>query len=232
MEIPAPTPPPAEEASPRRNPLIPEDQDQKAALALFLATAWAANPQLVLIWITQAAYATKAAAFAAALKARNKAGALVPQQSRSFDEYDEEIRKGLNYVKNYISETYGEDSAESFYAEFGIKTRGTTHELPRAQAERADALEMLEAALVTHGLGARPYGTAYWEPIADGYATLTGKARKASANVSKLVGMKNEQVDDVEEVLSAMISLVDAQYRTPEARQAKLRELGFQREYR
>ena len=231
MENPIPTPPPAEEASPVRNPLIPRDQDQKAALAVFLAVAWLANPQLVLIWITQAQFAAKATANETALKARNKAGALQPQQTLSFAQYDEQIRLGLDDVKGYISEAYGKDAATSYYAEFGILARGHSHELPRTQKERADALEMLEAALVTHGFDGRKYGTTYWQPIADGYATLTGKARQMAATISALVGAKNDEEEVVDEVLAAMISLVDAQYRTPAARQAKLRELGFQREY-
>ena len=231
MDSPIPTLPPAEEASPRRNPLIPDDQDQKAALAEFLAAAWANNPQLVLIWMMQADFAVKATAYAAAVRARNQAGALVPQQTLSFEQYDEQIRIGIKQVKNYLSELFGEDDAKKYYLEFGIQTRGEVYELPRAQKERADALDDLVAALANHGLGARPHGTAYWQPIADGYGTLTGKARTTAANISKLVGVKNDQEEEIDEVLSAMISLIDAQYRTPAARQAKLRELGFQREY-
>ena len=103
--------------------------------------------------------------------------------------------------------------------------------MPRNQTERADALEILEKALVTHGFGDRKFGTAYWAPIVAGYATLTGKARKTAATIPTLVEAKNEEVEVVDEVLSATISLGDAQYRTPAARQAKLRELGYQREY-
>lgn len=233
METPnPPTPPSAEPASTDRNPLIPRDQDQKAALALFLAEAWAANPQLVLIWITQAEFAAKALAFATALRTRNRAGALVPQTGGSLAELDEQIRVGLNYVKGYISEKFGEAKAKSYYAEFGIESRGDNYELPRAQKERADALADLETALTTYGFQDRTYGAAYWQPIVDAYADLTGKARKARATVSKLVGEKNDLEEVIDEVLSAMLSLLDAQYRTEEARLAKQRELGFQREYR
>ena len=42
---------------------------------------------------------------------------------------------------------------------------------------------------------------------------------------------KNAHEAEIDEVLPAMLSLLDAQYRTGEARQAKQRELGFQREY-
>ena len=154
METPLP-PPPAEEASPRRRSLIPADQDQKAALAEFLAKAWADNPQLVLIWITQAAFAAKATAFAAALHTRNKAGALAPQRTLSFQEYDQRIREGLNSVKGYIEDEYGKAAAKSYFAEFGIESRHDTYELPRAQSERALALDDLVAALSTHGFADR-----------------------------------------------------------------------------
>lgn len=236
MEAPTPTPTPnsepaPEETKPARNPAIPDDQDQLAALAVFMAGAWLLNPQLVLIWITQAEFAAKAGQFDARLKARNRAGALRPQQTRSFAQYDQQIREGLDDVKGYLKEAYGKEGAKSYFAEFGIETRGDNYELPRSQKERADALEMLVDALTTHGFESRKFGTAYWQPIANGYADLTGKARKASATVSTLVGEKDELKDEMEEVLSAMLSLLDANYRDEKVRAAKRREMGYQREY-
>ena len=93
-------------------------------------------------------------------------------------------------MKGYLKEAYGKEGAKSYFAEFGIEDRGGTYDLPRSQKERADALAMLVAALPTHGLQDRKYGTAYWQPIADGYADLTGKVRQAAAGLSGLVGEK------------------------------------------
>lgn len=236
MDTPTPSPTPnsdqpTDETAAARNPAIPEDQDQLAALAVFMAAAWLLNPQLVLIWITQPEFAAKAEQFDTKLKARNKAGALRPQQRLSFDQYDEQIKEGLDDVKNYLREVYGKEEAKSYFAEFGIETRGEHYELPSAQKERADALDDLVTALTTHGLQDRKFGVAYWEPIADGYAELTGKARKASAGVSGLVGEKDELKAEIEDALSAMLSLLDANYRTPATLAAKRREMGYQLEY-
>lgn len=232
METPnLPTPPPTGEAPVRRNPLIPQDQDQKAALALFLAAAWKLNPQLVLLWITQAEFEAKAQQYAAAVKARNQAAALRPQQTLSFAQYDQQIQDGLDDVKAYLREEFGKENAKAYFAEFGIETHGEHYELPLAQKERADALEMLVAALTKYGFQDRKYGKAYWEPIAAGYAALTGKSRQDRAALSGLVGEKDGLETEIDEVLSAMLCLLEAQYRKPEALAAKRRELGFQREY-
>lgn len=218
-------------AAPRRSPLIPDDQDEKAALALRVAAGWAANPQLTLLWKTPAVFATDAQALADALKLKNQTAAKRPQTTLALGEIDKQITAGLGYVKGYLAEKFTKQNAPAYYEEFGIRFYDDQHQLPRKQTERAAALVALVEALTTYGFGARDYGTAYWTPLRDGYTAATDAARASAQTVSKQVGAKNTVMDEVGDVLSALPLLIDANYRTETERAAKRREMGYLKEY-
>lgn len=76
------------EQAPRRNPLIPDDQDEKVALALLVAVGWLANPQFTLFWKTPAQFQLDVQAVAAALKLKNQTAAKRPQVTLALSEID------------------------------------------------------------------------------------------------------------------------------------------------
>lgn len=231
METPITPTEAAEDATPRRNPLIPDDQDEKAALSLRVATGWAANPQLTLLWKTPAQFALDAQALADAVTLKNQTAAKRPQLTLTLDEIDEKITAGLGYVKGYMAEKFTKEKAPAYYEEFGIKYYDDQYQLPRKQTERLASLTALVTALGTYGFGARDYGTAYWTPLRDDYATTIGDATASAQTVSKQVGAKNTIMDEVDDVLSALPLLIEANYRTDAERHAKRRELGYLKEY-
>ncbi|MBC8081736.1 MAG: hypothetical protein H7Z21_00865 [Hymenobacter sp.] len=220
---PPPTPPPA--------PAIPTSLRGQADLALRLKDAWITNSQLVFIWTTAAEFGPKAVAFEAAVTAREQAGMMRPQVSGDLRALDAKMEDGLNYVKGYIAEKFTKVRAKEYYAQFGIETYRDAYILPADQGERLKALDKLLAALLATGLDGRDYGTAYWTPIRQDYATATGQATDAAQSVTKAIADREPLQAYVLDVLQAMLSLLDAQYRNPQERTAKRRELGYLDEF-
>ena len=212
-------------------PVIPTTLRGQADLALRLKDAWAANPQLVFLWTTAALFGPQAVAFEAAVTAREQAGLLRPQVTGDLRALDAKMEDGLNYVKGYIAEKFTKARAKEHYAQFGIEAYGDAYILPAGQGQRLKALDKLLAALSATGLDGRDYGTAFWAPIRADYATATGQATGQAQGVTKAIADRAPLHDYVLDVLQAMLSLLDAQYRDPQARAAKRRELGYLDEF-
>jgi len=223
-----PTPTPND---PTPTPAIPTALRGQADLALRLKDAWSDNPQLVFIWTTAAEFGPKAVAFEAAVTARETAGLLRPQVTGDLRALNAKMDDGLNYVKGYIAEKFTKARAKEHYAQFGIETYRDAYILPANQGERLKALDKLLAALLATGLDGRDYGTAFWTPIRADYATATGQATGAAQGVTKAIADREPLHDYVLDVLQAMLSLLDAQYRDPQERAAKRRELGYLDEF-
>ena len=217
-----PTPTPND---PTPTPAIPTALRGQADLALRLKDAWPATPKLVFLWTTAAEFGPKAVAFEAAVTARETAGQLRPQVSGDLRALDAKMEDGLNYVKGYIAEKFTKARAKEHYAQFGIVAYRDAYILPTGQGERLKALDKLLAALLATGLDGRDYGTAFWQPIRQDYAT------GAAQGITKAIADREPLHDYVLDVLQAMLSLLDAQYRDPQVRAAKRRELGYLDEF-
>ena len=213
-----------------RSPLIPRDQDKKADLAVRLAQAWKQNPQLVFIWTTQAAFEAVATAFQQALMAKAASAVLQPGLTLSLAQADDQVAEGLPYLKAALLTKFKKTGAKAMYPQFGIVAHNKGYEIPRAQIERRDALALLVKALATHGLTAGDYGLAFWAPIEAAYRAATQEARENTAATSALTGTKNTLEEQVEQVLSKMLVLLEAQY-DGDALAAKRREMGYLKEY-
>lgn len=212
-------------------PVIPTTLRGQADLALRLKDAWATNPQLTFLWTTAAKYGPQAVAFEAAVTAREQAGMLRPQVTGDLRTLDAKMEDGLNYVKGYIAEKFTKARAKEHYAQFGIVTYRDSYILPADQGERLKALDKLLDALKATGLDGRDYGLEFWQPIREAYATATGQATGAAQGVTKAIATREPLHDYVLDVLQAMLSLLDAQYRDPKERAAKRRELGYLDEF-
>lgn len=216
---------------PTSTPAIPTTLRGQADLALRLKDAWPATPQLVFLWTTATEFGPKAVAFAAAVTARETAGQLRPQVSGDLRALDAKMEDGLNYVKGYLAEKFTKARAKEHYAQFGIETYRDAYILPADQGERLKALDQLLAALTATDFKDRTYGVGFWQPIREAYATATGQATGAAQGITKAIADREPLQAYVLDVLQAMLSLLDAQYRDPLARAAKRRELGYLDEF-
>lgn len=226
-----PTPIPAAPATPVRTPFIPRDQDEKAALGLRLAEAWKQNPQLVFIWITQAAFEIKARSYHQSVIDKTAAAALRGGITLTLEEADDNIQEGLPYLKAILLTKFKKGHDKAKYPEFGIKTRNDGFELPKKHTERAKALTMLLKGLKEYELEAGEFGKAYWAPIEAAYVKGDTDSKKSDATVGGLVGTKDALEEEVTLVLSKMLTLLEAQYPEENELAGKRRELGYLKEY-
>jgi hypothetical protein len=213
-----------------RTPLIPRDQNEKADLAVRLATAWKGQPQLTFIWTTQADFDTVAATFQKAILEKVAAAVLRPGITLSIGQADDQIAEGLPYLKAALLTRFKKGPDKAMFPQFGIISRNNGYDLPKGQTERRDALALLVQALATHGLTGGDYGLAYWEPIQQAYQKGTSIAKANASAVGALTGTKDTLETQVDKVLSKMLVLLDAQYAAAEL-PAKRREMGYLKEY-
>ncbi|WP_046244775.1 hypothetical protein [Hymenobacter terrenus] len=226
-----PTPTPPDPTPPATTPRIPQDQDEKASLAVFLATAWLANPDLIFRWTTQAAFAVTAEKFQQVIGAKTSTAALRADITLSLTEADDQIDEGLPYLKAALLTKFKKGKDKAMYPQFGIITRNGGYELPIGHTERALALKTLVTGLNTHGLTAGDYGTTFWGPLAAAYQQGTTDAKVSAASVSALVGTKDALEVQVDLVLTKMLVLLEAQYPDEKELAAKRRELGYLKEF-
>lgn len=212
-------------------PLIPDDQDEKAELAVRLAEAWKKSPQLTFIWTTQAAFAVTAAAYQKAIRDKTAAAILRPGLTLSIEQADEKIATGLPYLKAALLTKFKKGPDKAMYPQFGIISRNKGFDLPKGQTERRDALALLVKAFTTYGLPEGEYGLSYWQPIEAAYKLAVKDAKASEQTVGSLVGTKDTLETQVDLVLSKMLVLLDAQYPTETELLAKRRELGYLKEY-
>jgi len=226
-----PTPVAPAATPPTPTPRIPQDQEKKASLAVFLANAWLANPDLTFRWTTQAAFAATAQQYQQAVVNKTGTAAQGASLSLTLDEADDQIAAGLPYLKAALLTKFKKGPDKALYPQFGIISRGGGYELPKGRTERALALQMLVAALDTHGLAAGDYGTAYWAPLAAAYQQGAQATKAHAASVSALVGTKDTLETQVDLVLSKMLALLEAQYPNEQELAAKRREMGYLKEF-
>ena len=212
-------------------PLIPQDQDEKADLAVRLAAAWKRNPQLTFLWTTQAAFETTATAYQKSILDKTAAAVLRPGLTLSIGQADDKITEGLPYLKAALLTKFKKDKDKAMYPQFGIISRNKGFDLPHGQTERRDALALLVGALTTHGLTAGDYGLAFWQPVEAAYRQAVKDAKASASTVGTLVGTKNTLEGQVDVVLRKMLVLLDAQYPDEKELEAKRREMGYLKEY-
>ena len=226
-----PTPNPGLDTTPAYTPFIPRDQDEKAALGLRLAEAWKKNPQLVLIWITQAAFEALAKSYHQSVIDKTAAAALGGDITLTLTEADQKIKEGMPYLKAALLTKFKKGRDQAKYPEFGIEERKGGFELPRKHTERAKALTVLLKGLKDYELEDGEFGKAYWAPIEDAYVKGDKDSKDNDATVGGLVGTKDALEEEVTLVLSKMLSLLEAQYPNEDELAGKRLELGYLKEY-
>ena len=226
---------PAPKAPPRTKNFLPQSQLDLATLGVNAAARYAADvaatPGFGLIW--QKAVDFSALAAAAQTKV---AEAGTTQNNRTpnadvIDALDEEINQRLPNVRTYLNNAYEDTDAaivRGYLGQLGFVLQHGSYQFPKGQQERLTALTTLLGGLVTHGLGARKYGTAYWTALRDKYKQALQAAGSGAGSTSTVVDQKNELLDQLREVLTALHYLLRAQY--PKGWKAKLRAYGYQKE--
>jgi hypothetical protein len=207
---------------------IPKKDSDFDDLGIQVLSSWAANPDLTLLWTNRQEFEASTSGFSAALGERQSTGSGRSSLSGELRNLDKAINKGSTFVKDYLNEKYGKENAHMYFANFGIVKIGDEYVIPYDHNKRSDALELVLAALITHGFGAKTYGTAYWQPIKTRFDELLLLAKSTDGTVASKVGEKNMHRKAITKTLNALIHLIRANY--PDDWKNKIREWGFQKE--
>ena len=226
---------PAPKAPARPKNFLPQAQLDLATLGVSAAAKYAAEvaatPGFGLIWTKPADFTALAAAAQAKVAEAGSTQANRTPNADAIDALDAEINQRLTNVRTYLSNAYEDtdaDTVRGYLPQLGFARQHGSYVFPKGQQERLAALNLLLGGLNTHGLGARKYGTAYWTALRDKYQAALQAAGTGAGSTSTVVDRKNELLDQLREVLTAVYYLLRAQY--PKAWKANLRAYGFQKE--
>ncbi|RTQ49536.1 hypothetical protein EJV47_11965 [Hymenobacter gummosus] len=213
----------------RKTPLLPANDQQLAALAVFAAQRWQAESWLTLRHSTAAQFLQQAQAYETAVSSRQQLGAARPIDADELLNLDAQIDETLYRVKNRLVDKYGKKSAVAHYPTVGITKYNGAYVLDRDRIRRAAALQTLVKGLSTEKITDGDYGLSFWQPIAERYQQLVGQLTDTSGAVSKAVSHKDTMRDTVETVLSSLAKVLDGNYPGKQDYKAQLRAWGFQK---
>jgi hypothetical protein len=215
---------------PRKTPLLATNDQQLAAQAVAAAKYWAANPWLTLRYLTAAAFTTQSADYENAVGTRQQAGTARPIDADELLDLDAKMEANLYRVKARLVDKYDKKSALAHYPTVGIVKSGNNYILDRDRTKRAAALATLVKGLKTEKIDGGEHGTAFWAPIATRYAELVAHLTDANGAVSQAVAAKDALRAQIEQALSSLAKVLDANYPDDAEYKAELRAAGFQRE--
>jgi hypothetical protein len=212
----------------KKTAVIPAKDLDFAAVTKNIATKWASEPWLTLLWTTQNEFATKQTSYDTVLNARQAKGKNRPQITKALKMLDSKIDTSISYVKGYITDKYKKEAAQSYFPSFGIDFINKAYLLPADQNKRSAALKLMVDAIATNGFSDKEFGTTFWTSIKEEYDDLLSQASTIDSNVSSNVSDKNTLKADLKKTLNAIIHSIKANY--PDTYKATLRNWGFQKE--
>ena len=193
-----------------------------------VSVKWAASPWLTLQWLTSANFATKATTYQTTLSARQQTGSTRSQTTQALKIMDKTIDEAVSYVKVYIVDKYKKESAQSYYAAFGIVKANDRYTLPIDQNNRSAALTLMINAIAINDFGTKEYGTDFWTDMKAQYDVLLTIATTTDSQVASKVGDKNILKKELKKGLNSIIIAIKANY--PDNYKEELRNWGFQKE--
>ena len=221
---------PAATSKPRKTPLLADNDQQLANQAVATAKYWVGQSWLTLRYTTPAAFKKLALDYLAAVASRQQAGSARPVAADEVLDLDAQVEATLYRVKARLVDKYDKKKALAYYPAVGIIKDGKNYIIDRDRTRRAAALTTLVAGLATEGIADGPYGTAFWQPIAERYNELVAGLTDTNGDISKAVAHKDTLRTQVEQALYSIAKVLDANYPNDAEYKAELRAAGFQRE--
>ena len=212
----------------KKTATVPAKDLDFAKVAKSVADKWATEPWLQLQWTNQNDFATQQTEYTAVLNTRQSTGSSRPQITKALKVLDKKIENSISYVKGYITDKYKKETAQSYYASFGMDFINKAYLLPSDQNRRSAALKLMVDAVASNGFGDKEFGTTYWTTIKQEYDTLLAQALGNDSTVASNVSSKNVLKAALTKVINALINALKAHY--PDTFKAELRNWGFQKE--
>jgi hypothetical protein len=214
----------------RKTPLLATNDQQLAAQAEAAAKYWGANKWLTLRYLKAEAFAELSADYDAAVGTRQQTGSARPIDADELLDLDAQIEANLYRLKARLVDKYDKKKALAYYPTLGISKSGAAYVVVKDRTKRAAALATLVKGLKTEKIDGGEHGTAFWAPIATRYAELVAHLTDANGAVSQAVAAKDALRTQIEQALSSLAKVLDANYPDDADYKAELRAAGFQRE--
>ncbi|MEL5996708.1 hypothetical protein [Hymenobacter segetis] len=215
---------------PRKAPLLAANDLLLADQATSAVKYWDGQPWLTLRYTNAAAFKKMTGDYVAAVDSRQQAGTARPIDADELLELDAKIEANLYRVKARLVDKYDKKKALAYYPTLGIIKDGAAYLIDRDRTRRAAALNTLLAGLTSEKIDDGDHGTAFWKPIAKRYNELVGHLTDTNGEISKAVATKDTLRAQIEQVLSSLAKVLDANYPDDKEYKAELRAAGFQRE--
>ncbi len=212
----------------RRTQSIPKSQYDLLSVAEKVADRWSSSPKITLIWITSEEFKSLVEEYKAGLNQRALAGSGRGSYTQKLREYDEQINLAVEEVKVAIAAKFGREKSKAYYSEFGIVKYGQSYRLPGERSLRVIALSAFTKSIKLYDLKVAGFSSEWFSTLAEDYASLYQSAKSIDNAVSASVGNKNSLRERIEDVLTALMLVIKANY--PRTYEAELRNWGFQRE--
>jgi hypothetical protein len=214
--------------TPKKTRNLPYADIELDFLAHNVNKSWIANPQITLIWLTQANFEICINQFSVILNEFKISTGLRPQITGKLKQMDKEIDKSVERIKVYLANKYSKEEATMYYANFGMIKSHKRFKLPVDRNKRKVSLKNLIDALTVHGFENKDCGLVYWTGIFNDYELHMSRAIEIDGTISKKSGEKNKLKPEIRMALNALINVIKGNY--PKTYKSVLRLWGFQKE--
>lgn len=214
---------------PRKKDYTPDGDSDFLTVAKKVSDAWALNPGITLLWITQVQFAAMVAAFAADYSTDISTSGGRQSIAATLRNLDKQIDIGVTEIKVYIEKKFKSPNGPPEFPRYGIvHTAKGGYRFPADRDQRKNNLDLMLAAIVADGFGAEPYGTAYWTNIKTAYIAALASASTVDGTVSTSSSSKNNRKKAISKVMTALRSVLLGNY--PDTYKAVYRDWGWQKE--
>lgn len=224
---PTPSSPPTP-AKPHKEGATPARDPAQAAAWVSMAAAWKKNPQLTLVYTTQAAFEAAALAFAAHLQARQAADAPRGPLSNRLTAIRDQFAEALPYIKSALLPIFKKAGVEAAYPGFGIGRHDGGWQFSADRLLQQDDYDKCVAGLRAQGLTTGDYGADTLAPLAQEFRATYARLVALDADTSQAVGQKNQGKPYLKKVAKSLRRLLEANY--PDTYAQELRTWGLQKE--
>lgn len=208
-------------------PSVPKADSDFGTTVTDVSKAWEQNPQITLVYTTQAEFSAKANLYITTLDERMGTGSNRPGTTSSLKETDRKLDDGIDWIKRYLSADFGKQ-ASAHYAKFGIEKEGSNYRLPRDRDKRKNAIKLILPAIQAQGYNSKLYGKAYFTQLIADFNAQFDTAKSTDGDVAGLVSDKNTIKSDLSKVLRSLLRVLEGNY--PDTWKSVIRKWGFQKE--
>ena len=206
----------------------PERDQAQAAMWTTLAGTWKTNPQITLVYTTQAEFETAATAQAVKLLARQQADAPRPLLSNRLKAIRDLFAAAVPYIKGDLLKIFKKEGVEAAYPTFGLVQREDVWQFSTERLLAQNQYDQLVAALRAQGLTAGEYGADALEPLAKEFREKYTALVKLDQNTSDKVGAKNQGKPYLKKATKSLRRVLEGNY--PDTYAQVARAWGIQKE--